>query len=659
MPPEGLPDILFPRGNEVQVASSRRPVDSSGSCFIFLWPGAIRATSPPIEVKFGPCSTLRLMFSYPHIVSKDSLRYPLKLLTLLHCTSPFAVRRLCELAPPDVLGEVLPALFQALSCKQIREVLAPLICAVDLHSATALLMQVMDPACFAEILSGAPPGKLGIILQSPPTQLQRFVAAMDRGRIPVVLLPVLREPHEVLADTLVPLLEQVETPEKLSAVANKVEEDVLVWLLRGGHPSQIAKLVDAFAAADFEPEAGALIVFLQALADERGLTRDKVLPLLHQADPLMLVPVVQRVKPGKLFEVLRRVEVGSVVRILTHTNQDFVVRLFNGPLEAAVSHIAGGFAEALKDPRTASTVRVFTNATEEFLVAADNLRDRAVQDMRDIVQRGKEERGAPAEAPDVVSDFTRGLMLQAVELGKEAYTEQQALADRIGRGFVAALQRRSSHSHDGLPEEDGSQNPLMRAMLEHLNSEPEAKAEVSAAPSASGASASGAYAAEGPVAAGASATGASASGALGLPMGPERTTPGALMPAPRQISLPIDVDIASPGGTPELSHAEPRAMGSRGPGCQLEQPALNEAVMPMSSQGKIDDGVPLWSSSAESLRSGAQEALRRSFSTADSVAKEWREVVDRGREAALASGFSCSMTKDQSRREAEETELSF
>merc|ERR1712232_469233 len=112
-------------------------------------------------------------------------------------------------------------------------------------------------------------------------------------------------------------------------------------------------------------------------------------------------------------------------------NIQVVVRLLNGPLDAAVSNIAGGFAEALKDPTTASLVRMGSDATNDFLLAADNLLDRAVQDIHEIVQRGREERGGDGEdAVPEVFDFTRGLIAQAVTRGNEALRDAHRLHDQ-------------------------------------------------------------------------------------------------------------------------------------------------------------------------------------------------------------------------------------
>merc|ERR1719203_445855 len=134
-------------------------------------------------------------------------------------------------------------------------------------------------------------------------------------------------------------------------------------------------------------------MLLEALAGERGLTRDKAVPLLQVSDPATVAQLVQKVSAKQLLDILRRVEVSGVQRLLENTNIELVIRIFNGPLEAAVGTVAGGLAEALRNPDVANTVKQLTDRLNDTFTVAD----KAVQDWQQALRRAKEQGWNPEE----------------------------------------------------------------------------------------------------------------------------------------------------------------------------------------------------------------------------------------------------------------------
>eukprot|EP00929_Paragymnodinium_shiwhaense_P000499 TRINITY_DN100737_c0_g1_i1.p1 TRINITY_DN100737_c0_g1~~TRINITY_DN100737_c0_g1_i1.p1 ORF type:complete len:560 (-),score=141.70 TRINITY_DN100737_c0_g1_i1:291-1970(-) len=398
-------------------------------CFRGLLPcgrNTVAAQKQPLR----PCELLSLLRQHPSLVNRATLQHPCKVTKLLRYADVDVISKFCAAVPEEVVTNALVTLFQKMKRDQVETVLAPLFRQPAPLEAMVMLVQRVEAEAVSEVICGVPPGKLDIVLRAPPDKLAGVVSGMDSGRIGPVLLPVLRESDELLEHTLVPLLREVDHPERIATVANQVEEQVLLWILRGEHPKNLANLIDAFGAEDFEPDSH-LILLLIELADERGLTKNKVLPLLQKGVPETITTLVRQVKPVQLLQVLRAVEVDGVLRLLENTNIDIIVRLFNGPLETTISSVAGGLAEAMRHPVVASNVRQLTNALNDGIVKTNTLTQKTIQDVKTIVDRGKAERGAGEEEDDYqFGDFTRGLLAEAATRGKEALADASEAAER-------------------------------------------------------------------------------------------------------------------------------------------------------------------------------------------------------------------------------------
>lgn len=301
-----------------------------------------------------------------------------------------AVRALCEAVPEETLSGLLPEILRGIERHRIPEALAPVLNDIANIPTLAALMGVLDAGSMVMMLNAVPARKLRIILGAPPDSLAKLVSHVQLGKVESVLIPVVQEPDELLRDTLVPLLRECRHPERIAAAVNHSEPEVLFRLIREVEAWRLAALVDAMDAEDFEEE-GAAVVLLQALADERGLLRDKAVPLLNGSDPATMATMIQKVSAQDLLDILRRVQVSGLQRLLENTNVELVVRIFNGPLEHAVGLVAGGLAEALRNPVAAKLMKNTTDSLGYHMVRAD----RAVLDVQEAIRKATE-----AQLPD-------------------------------------------------------------------------------------------------------------------------------------------------------------------------------------------------------------------------------------------------------------------
>jgi len=375
-----------------------------------------------------PGSTFSLLWDHPSLVCRATLWHPCKAFALLRKSQAPALRRFCENMPPELMEELLPKLFATVKLRRFSKVLAPLLNDLEVQSSLIAVARQLDASLIAEIINGVPPGKLDIVLRAPESALVQLISTIRRGRAGAVLIPVLNEDDSVLEGTLLPLLNKVTEPERIAAIANHIDPEVLLLMLRHIEASKLAELINALSPQDFN-EDGSVILLLKELADNMSVLREKVVPLLTNCESVKLAQLVQGVKAAQLLEVLQRVDVEGVLRLLEHTNAELVVRLFNGPLEATVSGMAGSLADVMKLPVAASTVSKVTDALNEVLAVAEMMQqdyegaeDYIVEQAlsldrirQDVVAAGKVHRGAGAGDEYHFGDFTRGLIARGLE----------------------------------------------------------------------------------------------------------------------------------------------------------------------------------------------------------------------------------------------------
>ena len=142
------------------------------------------------------------------------------------------------------------------SYRQFLDVLLPLLSDASLQPQVIEMLRSLGASkAMLAVLNGAPKGKLSIMLAADVQVLTKVVAAMTEGSAREVLVPVLLEPKELLADTVVPLLSLVEEPRRMALVVNQVHLEVLLPLLRGVRARQLAAVLNGLSEASAAPSS--------------------------------------------------------------------------------------------------------------------------------------------------------------------------------------------------------------------------------------------------------------------------------------------------------------------------------------------------------------------------------------------------------------------
>jgi len=364
----------------------------------------------------GLRSSFALARDYPGLLSPSILlRHPVALFALSRRTDAAALRRLIEEVGEARFCAVLHRLLTDVRLSCLTDVVPSLLAAEGLHGKLVALLRILDAGSLAKVLNNVSANRLVIVLAAPTESITAFVDAVDAARRPHVIIALLQEPPSLVKDTLLPLLQQCQHPERLGAAANSVDVRVLVWMLRGVDARRLAAVVDALSYVDLEPHGGAAEV-LQRVADDPEFVNEMLVPLLQGGDPNKIAPLLQGVRPEKILEVLRRVKVEDALLLLEHTNTEFAVQLFNGPLEPAVAAMAGRAAHALSNPLAATAHEHATDAVGTVLGTVDQ----TAKGVSLAIMKGKEQRGADAGSAYHFGDFTRGLIADAVERGRTA-----------------------------------------------------------------------------------------------------------------------------------------------------------------------------------------------------------------------------------------------
>ncbi|CAE7604731.1 DHRS13 [Symbiodinium natans] len=369
----------------------------------------------------GCCALPLLLRCHPELVTGATLSHPRKTIALLARSDGRTLRRFCDKVPSQTMRGMLPALFSQVSDRQFIDVVVPLLSSSEQADALSKIACSLDTGAMLEVLNGALPGRLVIVLQAPPEALATIIADVGPGRIGAVVVPLLQEPEDLLRDRLVPLLRMVERPAHMAKIVDQVDASVLIALLRGVRAEALAAVVNGFCEEDFNTE-GHVIQLLRALNSAPDLANEKIVPLMEKGEPSKLVRLVQGIPAEKLLAVLSSTEADGVLRLLENTNADFAVRLFQLPLDSVISSMAGGFADVMADRNIAELVKHSTDTLQAGLAQADG-----------VLARGLQARGADPSTGYKFGDLTRGLLsmgqesLEPLQEGWEALQKDVAL----------------------------------------------------------------------------------------------------------------------------------------------------------------------------------------------------------------------------------------
>eukprot|EP00931_Biecheleriopsis_adriatica_P086003 TRINITY_DN60742_c0_g1_i1.p1 TRINITY_DN60742_c0_g1~~TRINITY_DN60742_c0_g1_i1.p1 ORF type:complete len:578 (+),score=141.46 TRINITY_DN60742_c0_g1_i1:43-1734(+) len=471
--------------------------DSNG-CFAGCFGGARASSQRPADdvgrvSSLGLCDMLSLARNHPKmtrsLMSFTALRSPHKVNALLRHTDARAVHHLCNDIPEHKLTEVLSMLMsEGVSFEKFEKVVVPLLRHPQMAKKLAHLLRVVETKTVLQIVNDVAPEKITKVLDIRTEALVSLMAAVDANRVPVVLIPVLGGSCEQLESSLVPLVDQVEKPERIAQLVNTCEPNILIWFLYGAptHEGEelndgvdakaLAAILNQFNEEDLQPN-GCAVKLLQQLADNRGLVREKVTPLLKSAKPEKLVPLIQGIDAAKLLNVLRSVKnVEGVLRLLENTNLDIVVRIFNGPLDKAGALVAGDVAQLVSVPEYAEFLKNATDVAANVLGRGQRVRgqtqgdgvtfiddigdftaglhDMVKEDVERLVELGRAERlaeenldseSSPFSFGGETADLVRGLVARQ-KPGWDAFANSAANAaagfpDLVHKGLEAAQQR--------------------------------------------------------------------------------------------------------------------------------------------------------------------------------------------------------------------------
>lgn len=361
-----------------------------------------------------------------------TFEHPSHALTLLRCTDGKALQQLCDDVPDDKLEVVLVKVLSELRCDHVEAVVVPLLNTAELRDSLVTLLCELDSEGVVQVIAKASPERLAVVLRARSEALAALVSHIQLSRITEVIIPMLEMEVELLATKLLPLMAEVEDPRRLASAINLVEKDVLQWFLEWGDPQRLAALITGLDEADLEAE-GSAIVLLNRLADHRGMVRDKVMPLIKQAETAKIVQLIQGTKAENMLEVLHHVEVDGLLRLMDHTNADFAVRVLNGPVDMAIAIVAYGVADALKYETFRAPARQLTDVLNDGC----KLVDKAAADIAHTIGLGKEERGAP-DGDYQFGDYTRGVLVTTSAM-------KDSLVETFERQKEAILQAHESN----------------------------------------------------------------------------------------------------------------------------------------------------------------------------------------------------------------------
>mmetsp|Transcript_146552 Transcript_146552/g.468085 ORF Transcript_146552/g.468085 Transcript_146552/m.468085 type:complete len:401 (+) Transcript_146552:163-1365(+) len=309
----------------------------------------------------APWSSAKLVLHNPYMASPGVLAHPFQVIALLKKCEVGKLDLFCSACPAEVVQEALPQLLRHVERQQLVSVLVPLLNNVELHAPLVSMLRRVDVLRLAEILNGALPGKLDILLRCPGETVVDITCAVKDDRVSAMLALANHAP-----DKLLDLVSNCPGPEKAAAFVNFVEPEVVIWLLDSASPLCLAQLLGYFEVAELRSD-GPLMRFLGHLDGERRLTKGIVGPFLLLVKPAVVAQLVREVTAEQLFKVLSHVGPHGVARILENTNVDLIIRMWTGSLESLVVFGAAPLSAIQKDCRAAATIKQVTDSIQRCL----------------------------------------------------------------------------------------------------------------------------------------------------------------------------------------------------------------------------------------------------------------------------------------------------
>lgn len=399
---------------------------------------------------FGPISLLSFMKDHLQLaVGPWTFQKPATLLLILSRSEVHATRKFLKTAPPELVRELLPVLLHSVDRGTATEAMSTVINHVDGHTSMVSVLQKVHVGVAAEVMQEVPAEHLVITLSIPASALVAVVNTLRPERTADIVVEVLTEPTEVLLGGLVPLLSITQYPERAAMVANHVDLELLLCFLRAVPGKQLALFVDASAKEDFE-EKGNITKLLRMVEDDPDFVLDKLVPLFARGDAPKMAMLLHSIEPCQLLKVLRRVEVEGVLCLLTNTHEELVIRIFKGPLQKAMSEIAGILARSMmKHPHMATTISLSSGQMVKVINTTNKAKQRLKGKIRSQVSKGKISRGAAPTNSFTFGDFTRGVFSRdSTTSSRQSSTRQRSIRRHLSEPTPAKAPLFTSPDHE-------------------------------------------------------------------------------------------------------------------------------------------------------------------------------------------------------------------
>jgi len=186
----------------------------------------------------APWASAKLVLHNPYMASPRVLAHPFQVIALLKNCEVGKLDLFCAACPAAVMQDALPQLLRHIERQQLVSVLVPLLNNVELHAPLVSMLRRVDVLRLADILNGALPGKLDILLRCPGERVVDIICAVKNDRVSAMLALVNHAP-----DKLLDLMANCPGPEKAAAFVNFVEPEVVIWLLDSASPMCLAHLL--------------------------------------------------------------------------------------------------------------------------------------------------------------------------------------------------------------------------------------------------------------------------------------------------------------------------------------------------------------------------------------------------------------------------------
>lgn len=339
-------------------------------------------------------SILGIIARYPRLIHCGMMCHPRKSCMLLRHTDPETLELLLEAVPTPIVLRLLLHCLDNVSRQLFFERLIPLMNTPDVHDAMSVLLSRVEPEYAVLIINSVELEQLTAVLRAPAEKLAAVIESVDRRLIATAVLPMLQQPEPMLRLYLVPLLRDLEYPEHLGVFLASVSTDVLLWSLYHVEPRRLAALLNGLGPEALGPDSAAVIC-MQAAAADPVLAEEKLLPLLSHGDPAFLAVFLRDVPPERLLPVLESVDSEDMIRLMDTVNPEVAVRLFAGPTQHIMDLVAGQVAMATRNPLMAGAMHLGSNVLGAGF---------------DVVDRGKQARGASKDDSYQFGDLSRGML---------------------------------------------------------------------------------------------------------------------------------------------------------------------------------------------------------------------------------------------------------